>query len=133
MELERVVFIVEALAAGIDPTNGREIPSGVFQTPEVIRALFIAANALRSGRPSGGGGTATAAALRGPRPAAAGIRWTDEEDGVLSREFDEGVTLSDIARRHNRTTGAITARLVKLGKVDAESVRVRDRSALAVS
>ena len=132
MELERVVFIVEALAAGIDPTNGREIPSGVFQTPEVIRALFIAANALRSGGP-GGGGSASAPALRGARPAAAGVRWTDEEDGVLSREFDEGVTLSDLARRHNRTTGAITARLVKLGKVDAESVRVRDRSALAVS
>ena len=92
----------------------------VFATPDVIRALFIAAGQLKGEPPT---------APRKSQPAAAGARWTDEEDAVVCGEYDQGVTLSEIAVRHGRTKGAITSRLVKLGRIDPDSVRVRDRGA----
>ena len=48
MELQRVVTIVESLAAGVDPDTGNSIPSDVFHTPDVIRALFAAATVMSS-------------------------------------------------------------------------------------
>jgi hypothetical protein len=44
----------------------------------------------------------------------AGSRWTPEEEEQLRREFDEKLTVVEIARRHQRSRGAIQNRLVKL-------------------
>lgn len=44
--------------------------------------------------------------------------WSQDEDAQLRREFEEGVPLDEIARRHGRTLGAIRARLSKLGVAD---------------
>ncbi|HEV7766016.1 MAG TPA: hypothetical protein VGQ76_13510 [Thermoanaerobaculia bacterium] len=117
MAQNQVVTILESLANGVDPTTGASAHD-VFATPDVIRALFIAAGQLRGEPPI---------ASRKSQPAAAGQRWTDDEDAVVCCEFDHGVALSEIATRHGRTKGAITSRLVKLGRTDPESVKVRDR------
>lgn len=63
----------------------------------------------------------------------AGLRWTPEEDERLVREFDAGMPLPEIAREHKRTRGAIAARLVMMGRLDAETagVRMRVRERLA--
>lgn len=124
MELQRVVSIVESLAAGVDPATGTNIPHDLFQTPDVIRALFTAANLLKQ--------RADAPASTS-RPAAAGQRWSDEEDSLLCHEFDGGTPVAEIARQHGRTSGAITSRLVKLGRIDPETVKVRDRGARMAS
>jgi hypothetical protein len=112
MELQRVVTIVESLAAGVDPETGASLPHEVFRTPDVVRALSEAATLLK-GR---------------PRPAAAGQRWTEEEDSLLCHAFDGGTAVPEIARQHGRSTAAITLRLVKLGRIDADSVKVRARA-----
>jgi hypothetical protein len=112
MELQRVVTIVESLAAGVDPDTGAHLAHDVFQAPEVVQALGVAANLLKE---------------RGSRPAAAGQRWTDDEDSLLCHAFDGGTPVPDIARQHGRSTAAITLRLVKLGRIDADTVKVRDR------
>ena len=44
----------------------------------------------------------------------AGSRWTPEEEEQLRREFGEELTVAEIARRHQRSRGAIQNRLVKL-------------------
>ena len=44
----------------------------------------------------------------------AGSRWTPEEEEQLRREFGEKLTVAEIARRHQRSRGAIQNRLVKL-------------------
>ena len=44
----------------------------------------------------------------------AGSRWTPEEEEQLRREFDKKLTVAEIARRHQRSRGAIQNRLVKL-------------------
>jgi hypothetical protein len=127
MQLDHVISILEALANGRDPMTDVEIPNDTFRSPEVIRALFTASTLLQQ--------TArvdlrsSEAPPRRPRPAAAGARWTDEEDAAVCREYDAGDSFSAIAQKHTRTTGAIMSRLVKLGRIDAETLspRIRDR------
>jgi hypothetical protein len=83
----------------------------------VIRALFLASTALRhdskSGRPR----------PESARPAAAGAAWTPEEDARLRSEFETTTDVAGLAARHERTRGAISARLVRLGLLPATSGR----------
>jgi hypothetical protein len=76
--------------------------------------------------------TIATAAMRKARPASAGARWTEEEDVRLCTEFDGGMAVREIARKHGRTPGAITSRLVRLGRLEAGAVVSRDRGARAV-
>lgn len=101
MEQTQAVTILESLA------NGAE-------APDVVSALRLAVDTLK----------------RKPQPAAAGARWTSEEDAQLCSEYDGGTPVPEIASLHDRTKTAITLRLVKLGRIDPETVRVRDRGAM---
>jgi hypothetical protein len=111
MEQSQVITILESLANGIDPITGATC-NDVFATPDVVRALSTAADQLKN-----------------KHHPAAGARWTDEEDAALCREFDTAMSVPDIAKLHGRTNSAITLRLVKLGRIDADTVRVRERGA----
>lgn len=124
MERSQVIAIVDSLANGMDPATGVRIPHDVFHTGDVVRALFSAVELLKQ-EPVRESGTS--------RPASAGARWTDEEDALLCHEFDGGTPIREIAQQHGRTAGAITSRLVRLGRIDADSVTVRDRGAHVVS
>lgn len=124
MQIQQVISILDSVAAGVDPKTGEAIPNDVFHSPDVIRAFFTAANALRSHGPAT---PAAPAPVSRSRPQAAGARWTEQEDTLLCDEFDGGIPVAEIARLHGRTTGAINSRLVKLGKVDPETVNVRER------
>jgi hypothetical protein len=102
----------------------------VFHTADVIRAFYAAAGMLRQATPPPEAGAAASTAersIRTDRPASAGARWTNEEDALLCAEFDGGMTVHDIATQHGRTRGAITSRLVKLGRIDPDTVNVRNR------
>jgi hypothetical protein len=103
MQRDQVISILESLVPG--------------QTADVVEALTTATHLLR----------------KNDRPASAGARWTEEEDALLCREFDSGTAIRAIARQHGRSSGAITSRLVKLGKIDASAVQSRDRGARVVS
>lgn len=123
MERSQVITVLESLASGVDPTTG-SVSHEVFAAPNVIRALFVAADLLKQT-------PASATGTQKQQPPAAGARWTADEDAVLAREFDQGTSIAEIASRHSRTRGAITSRLVKLGRIDPSSVRLRDRGAAA--
>lgn len=99
MQRDQVISILESLAQG--------------QPADVVEALNTATSVLR----------------KNDRPASAGMKWTEEEDALLCREFDAGTAIRAIAQQHGRTAGAITSRLVKLGKLDASQVTSRDRGA----
>ena len=99
MEIEQVITTLERMSTAAENID-RE-------------ALLPAARTLRNGSRAA--------------PRAAGTRWSEEEDAQLCREFDEGMNVHDIATQHGRTRTAITLRLVKLGRLDEESVRVRER------
>ena len=52
------------------------------------------------------------------RPDGAGASWTDEEDKQLDEEYNSGMNISEIAKAHDRTNGAIRARLKKHGLIE---------------
>ncbi|MGZ4958559.1 MAG: hypothetical protein ACXV7J_04855 [Methylomonas sp.] len=102
--------IIESLAHGIDPETGEILPTqNSFNSPQVIRALFVAGEALDS------------AAKRAERnsllPGNAGHSWSDDEDKELLALFDSGTPVKEIAVKHGRTQGAIVSRLIRLGKI----------------
>ena len=51
-------------------------------------------------------------------PANFGKPWTQGEDEALTGEFDGGMAMAEIARRHARTQSSIRLRLEKLGKIE---------------
>jgi hypothetical protein len=118
MNREQVISFVDSLSKGLHPVTGAPVPEDLSGAPEVTEALETAAALLR------------AAATR---PAAAGARWTDDEDARLCREFDNGGQIRELAREHGRTVGAITSRLVRLGRIDPDSVKTRERGAQLAS
>ena len=51
-------------------------------------------------------------------PENAGKAWSDEEDSKLKELFESGATVPEMATRHQRSKGSITARLIRLGKLE---------------
>ena len=104
------ISLLEKLAEGIDPFTGEVLPSEhLLQQPQVVRALFHAMHAIeRQGKKS----------QRNPSlPANAGIAWSKSEDEMLVQEFDAETPIPEIAKKHGRTKGAISSRLMRLGKI----------------
>lgn len=110
MEVSRAVEIVSILADGIDPYTGEPLGEGSpYQHADTVRALFLALGALERAE--------RAARRRKELPANAGKPWTEGEEGSLAVGFDAGRTVKQLALEHQRTEGAITSRLVRLGKI----------------
>jgi hypothetical protein len=102
--------IIEALANGVDPETGEVFPTqSVFNNPQVIRALFMATNALNS--------LAKREKRGEPLPGNAGKAWSEAEDSELLGAFDAGGSIKEIAAKHGRTKGAITSRLIRFGLI----------------
>ena len=118
MERQQVITVLESLANGVDPSSG----ANVHHSPDTVRALVAATTLLK-----------TAPARVNPKFASAGSAWSAEEDQRLTQEFDSGMTVAQMALGHGRTSGAITARLVKLGRIDPATVKSRDRGARVVA
>ena len=51
------------------------------------------------------------------RPDGAGASWSEEEDNRLLSEYRDKIKISEIAKNHNRTVGAIRSRLKKHGLI----------------
>lgn len=95
----RHLEILQALAAGTDPITEEVFPAdSPYNQPEIIRALFFALDKLR------------AVAEKGNQ----GLAWNEEEDVLLAQHFSEGIKITQLAKLHSRTYGAIKARLIKL-------------------
>lgn len=95
MEPDRAIEIVQALADGVDPYSGDRFPSGSpYQQADTVRALHLALEGLTKLRRA----------------------WTEDEEREFLREFDDKLDVEEIAAKHERTKGAIWARLEKLGR-----------------
>jgi hypothetical protein len=103
--------IIEVLAGGVDPATGEVLADdSPLSSPHVIRALFLAAKALELM-------AAKAARPAAAAPGNAGKAWTEGEDQRLVAAFDAGTPVAELARTHERTTGAINSRLIRLGRL----------------
>ena len=100
--------VLQALIQGVDPDTGKELPPDtVLNRPGVLRALLTADAALDA--------VQARALRRALLPPSVGKTWDDKEEDQLTKEFEKGTPIPDIAARHGRTVRAIEARLVKLG------------------
>jgi hypothetical protein len=112
MDVGKSHRIVKALSEGTDPFTGEVlVPGHVCQQPEVVRALMHAAQELE--RLAKRERNLKRARLTLPQNT--GKEWSHEEDRALLARFKAGVTTEDMALIHARTSGAIHARLAKLG------------------
>jgi hypothetical protein len=113
MSPQEALPIIKTLADGIDPLTGEVLSDqSPFNQPEVIRALFVAAQALNEATAAPKGARANK-----DRPGNAGRAWPPEEDEQLLKAFDAGTPPRELAMKHGRTKGAIDSRLAKHGRI----------------
>jgi hypothetical protein len=106
--------IIEVLASGVDPATGEVLAEdSPLNDPHVIRALFIAAKALEQ--------VGSKAARSAATPGNAGKSWSEDEDQRLVTAFDANTPVAALARTHERSAGAITSRLIRLGRLQVSN------------
>ena len=116
MDRETVLRHLRAWADGVDASTGNTLPADhPGQRPETLRVIF-AVVALLEGMTDTPASSPRRTPAGGPRNA--GRPWSSEDDDALASGFDAGETIGAMATRLERTRGAISARLVKLGKIE---------------
>ena len=112
MEMSQALAVVRSLANGVCPESGEVFPAeSPYQRPQVVRALYEAAAALeRQERYD---------RRKSQMPQKTGEPWTENEDRKLLAAFDAGRALQELAAAHERTMGAVRARLLKYGRINA--------------
>ncbi|HVE50831.1 MAG TPA: hypothetical protein VNG69_14605 [Casimicrobiaceae bacterium] len=118
MDRETVIRHLRAWAEGVDPRSGDMLAADhPAQRPDTLRVVF-ATLTLLEGERNGSGMQSTHRTL-GLAARNAGRPWSANDDESLIASFDAGATIGALAVQMERTRGAITARLVKLGKIEA--------------
>ena len=110
MKKSKAIDILKLLADGMHPVTGEPLEKNhVVNEPDVIRALNTAVGAL----------SADETRIRPQRdlPERVGKPWSENEDKALIKAFEKGISLNDLAMKHQRSRGAIRTRLVRLGKI----------------
>jgi hypothetical protein len=111
MQLQNALPIVRALADGVDPHTGDVFgDTSPYSEPKTLRALFSAVELMER--------EVEREKRRERLPANFGKPWSEGEDRTLVTEFDGGVAMPEIARKHQRTHSSIRLRLEKLGKIE---------------
>ncbi len=111
MQLDAALPIVRALADGVNPVTGEAYPAASpYAEPRTLRALFSAVDLMAR--------EVERERRRARLPANFGKPWTEGEDRAVVAEFDAGVAMPDMARKHARTQSSIRLRLEKLGKIE---------------
>jgi len=116
MQIENALPIVRALADGVNPVTGEAYPDqSPYAEPRALRALFSAVGIMEK--------EVEREKKKRSLPANFGNPWTQDEDANLEHEFDAGMPLGEIARKHQRTSSSIRLRLEKLGKIEPAPVQ----------
>jgi hypothetical protein len=110
MDPTRAIEIVKQLADGVDPATGERFPpNSPYQQADTVRALYLALDGLdRLKRVKD---------RQADGPPKAGRPWTKDEEQRMLQQFDAKVDVAAIAQALNRTSGAIWARLEKVGRI----------------
>ena len=113
MQVEAALPIVRALADGVNPVTGETYPDqSPYAEPRTLRALYSAVESMQK--------ELDREKKKRSLPANFGNVWTQEEDIQVEHEYDAGMPMGEIARRHQRTQSSIRLRLEKLGKIEPQ-------------
>ncbi len=112
MDQAQALAVIRSLANGVNPESGEVFPAkSAYQRPLVVRALYEAAAALEKAERFN--------RRKSQLPAKTGEPWSEDEDRKLLAGFDSGRALQELAAAHERTMGAVRARLLKYGRINA--------------
>lgn len=112
MDAETALLVIRPLSEGIDPLTGEEFDAdSPYQNSRIVRALAVAVTALEHEH---------VRSLR-QQHVKAGMPWTSEEDDELLRAFDDGNTIQDLVKAHQRSPVAIRTRLQQFDKLEPAS------------
>src|SRR3954468_5380921 len=112
MDAAQALTVVRSLANGVDPESGEVFPpESAYQRPQVVRALYEAASALER--------IERFERRKSQMPQKTGEPWSEEEDRKLLSASDSSRALQEIAASHETTIGAVRARLLKYGRINA--------------
>ena len=118
MERETLLRHLAGWRDGVDPATGATLPPDhPAQRTDFLRVVCAAIDALAPARLREAAMAGGALHPVAPPRANAGRPWSAGEDALLAQAHEAGMTIAELARAHERTTGAITARLVKLGRI----------------
>ncbi|WP_395402122.1 hypothetical protein ACHMW6_28830 [Pseudoduganella sp. UC29_106] len=93
--------IIEKLALGVDPVTDSPLHNeSIFHHPTVIRALFLAKDAVK---------------LQNHAQSSAWKKWEEDDRLKLLALFRQEVPIRDIAHQLGRSTGGVIAKLVREG------------------
>ena len=112
MDTTESLQIIRKLADGVNPYTGKRFKAtSSYQQPDTVRALYAAIQALEHNqrvakRQINGFGNA-------------GKPWIDSEEQELIDAHEAGKSIGQLARLHQRSKGAIRARLVKIGILES--------------
>ena len=113
MDIERAKELLQILSDGINPLTGEILPADdSCNQVEIVRALNTVLRELEQ-QPQKKEKTAS----KNSTHKNAGKPWSEADDTLLCSMFDEGCAKKDLCAYFKRSPGAITARLVRLGKI----------------
>lgn len=122
MDRREVVEVLAALASGAHPVTGEVFgEDSPYNHPKVIRALFGCLGLIESRTGRAGRSREEINRERG-RPRRANRRWSEEEDRHLVELLQQGTPTGEIARRFERTRGAIHSRLQRQGLLERQEI-----------
>src|SRR2546423_1852612 len=115
MDKTEILTILKKLANGTDPTDNTYFPSD----RKTIQAISYAIGVLEHTRSSEQTARRDRTRFAG-LPENTGKPWNEHEDTLLLTEFENGMSVDEIATKHHRTPTSIRMRLVKHGKLASE-------------
>lgn len=117
MDTQQPIDILQALASGIDPISGEQLPvDAPYNRPDIIRALYASIEQLKH-PPTVNNGSATASGKSKTLPKNSGKPWTAEMKEILRKGFAAGETPAQLAEKLARTKVSITCELEKQGLI----------------
>ena len=107
MDTAYATELLKGLADGINPLTGERLSmEDSCNQPDIIRALHMAVAVMEK-----------KAVKEKVLPENAGKSWAAEDDKDLGEMFDRGCSRKELCEHFKRTSGAIAARLVRIGKI----------------
>ncbi len=93
---------LNTLLLGIDPNTGEIFDDNHIMSCEYMKQILLLAHKNISKK------------LNTSKPTSGGNKWTAEEDIQLKEEYESHISIKEIAQIHERSTGAINSRIIKL-------------------
>lgn len=117
MKESEAADILHDLAVGKSPLTGNSLYDidDIFD-PRIVSAIALGALALKE--KSEPGTKKEKKNKSTSKPAGAGRRWSTKEENELALHFHSEMQIKEIAKAHDRTTGAIRSRLQKMELID---------------